>query len=235
MFAQFIPAVGIDMRQVFGRFRHLTLLWQRGHLRQLGVPTLVAAVALLLSAIMLLSVNVSALRDSLSWVQRSDDVLMHLYDVNNDVIGNEMSSRGYALTDDPSFLRFQREEQRDLAVVMAELRPLVARDPSQSKRFEDMRKAIAERMHFFKRLTALGPNHAKEVGEAISEPANRESMRRARLAVDAFRAGEVQLLAERQAVAARQATRTFMLAVGIVSLAFLLGGLGFAMSVHGRA
>ena len=223
------------MSAAISAFRSFHVLFRRGHLRQLGIPTLFAAIALLLSAILLLSVNVSALRESLAWVRRSNEVLMRLYDVNDDVIGNEMSSRGYALTNDPSFLQFQRDEQKDLAVAIASLRSLVARDPSQVRRFEDMRGAIAVRVDFFRRLMALGPNHAKEVGDAISAPANRASMRRARLAVDAFRAGEVKLLEERQFTAAREATQTFTLAVGIVALAFLLGGLGFALSIYGRA
>lgn len=44
--------------------RNVRILFERGHLRQAGTPTLFAAVVLLLSAMALLGVNITELRRS---------------------------------------------------------------------------------------------------------------------------------------------------------------------------
>ncbi len=53
-------------------------------------------------------------------------------------------------------------------------------------------------------------------------------MRASRALLADMRAEELKLLAQRQAAATHQASRTYWLAVGIVVLAFVFGGLGLA-------
>jgi len=58
-------------------------------LRQIGTPTLIGSVVLLISALLLLGANVSALRNSFAWVQRTDDVLVQLAAVETRLVAND--------------------------------------------------------------------------------------------------------------------------------------------------
>ena len=89
-------------------------------------------------------------------------------------------------------------------------------------------------MTHFAYLTSLGPGHAPDVAVAIRDPAKREVMRAARAQVIAMRNEELKLLANRQAAVAQQSTRAYQLAIGIVLLAFVFGGLGLAFAQIGR-
>jgi CHASE3 domain sensor protein len=60
-------------------------------------------------------------------------------------------------------------------------------------------------------------------------------MRAARAKVEEMRGLELRQLAGQQAVAAQQAKNTYRLAIGIVVLAFVFGGLGLAFAQFGRS
>lgn len=210
------------------------VLVRRGYLRQAATPLLVGAVALLVSAVIMLGVNVSTMRKNFAWVQQADDVLQQLSGVETGVVGNELTVRGYALTNDPRFLLYQKANRQRVADSMNKLAALVAGDPLQAARFERLRRIVARHSAIFGALTGLGPGHAKDVAAAIVDPKNRSVMDKTRSQLDAFRGEELELLAERQADAAHQASRTYNIAVAIVVAAFLLGGLGVLVGRHGR-
>ena len=211
-----------------------TGLVREGHLRQIGTPTLIGAVVLLISALLLLGANVSALRDSFVWVQRTDDILVQLSEVDTRLVANELTVRGYALTDDPVFLNYQKSEQNQMAAAMRKLAALIAAEPSQKSRFAMLRGLVDKRMAHFAYLTSLGPGHAQDVSVAIRDPQKRTVMRAARAQVIAMRNEELKLLADRQAAAAEQSMRAYQLAIGIVVLAFVFAVLGFAFAQMGR-
>jgi CHASE3 domain sensor protein len=212
----------------------LAALAHRGYLRQIGTPTLIGSVVLLISALLLLGANVSALRNSFAWVQRTDDVLVQLSEVETRMVGNELTVRGYALTDDPIFLTYQKNEQEQMATAMKTLAVLIADEPSQKSRFAALRGLVDKRMTHFADLTSLGPGHAQDVAVAIRDPQKRTVMRAARGQVIAMRNEELKLLANRHAAAAEQSTRAYQLAIGIVVLAFVFAVLGFAFVQMGR-
>ena len=203
-------------------------------MRQIGTPTLIGSVVLLISALLLLGANVSALRNSFAWVQRTDDVLVQLAAVETRLVGNELTVRGYALTDDPVFLTYQKNEQEQMATAMGKLSTLIAEEPSQKNRFTALRALVGKRMAHFADLTRLGPGHAQDVAVAIRDPNKRAVMRAARTQVIAMRNEELKLLANRQAAVAEQSTRAYELAIGIVVLAFVFAVLGFAFAQIGR-
>lgn len=212
----------------------LTVLFQRGHLREMAPPTLVGAVALLISAVILLGANVSVMRRNFDWVQQADDVLLQISAVESGVIGDELSVRGYALTDDPQFLAYQRANRRSAANSMKKLGALVASDGSQAARYRQLQRIIARHADIFGTLTSLGPGHALAVASAIVDKGNRAVMDEMRAQIASFRADELLLLKERQAAAAEQASRSYATAMVIVVAAFLLGALGVVMSQFGR-
>jgi CHASE3 domain sensor protein len=209
-------------------------LLQRGYLRQTGTPMLFAAIVLLLSGIVLLGANVSVLGANSTLVQRTDDALIQISEVDAKLVGVEMAVRGYALTDDPSFLNYQQYERNHVTAAMDRLATLIAGEASQTSRFALLRVLVAKRLTLYTYLTDLGSGHAKEVADAITDPLKRHDMLSARLTLNALRDRELKLLAERQAVSAHQATRTYTLAIGIVVLAFVFAVLGLAFAQIGR-
>ncbi|MDE2134598.1 MAG: CHASE3 domain-containing protein [Alphaproteobacteria bacterium] len=212
----------------------LAILFRRGHLQQMGTPTLIAAVVLLICGMLLLGANVSALSDSFAWVQRTDGALMALSEVELRLAGNETAIRGYALTDDPVFLSYQQNETRQTWTTMEKLGNAVEDDPDQVARFVSLRAKVNARLETLARLGRLGPGHAQDVANAIRDPQFRKIMREARAQAEEFRVAELKVLAERQASAAGQAQRTYAIAIGIVVLAFVFGALGLAIAQAGR-
>ena len=204
----------------------LSALTRRGHLHEIGTSALVVAVAMLLSALILLGVNVAAMQHNLVWVQQADDVLLQIWGVESGITGDEMSVRGYALTDDPRFLAFQQNNRQRTITSMRKLGLLVADDKSESARLTHLRKITADHLSYFGALTRLGPGHARDVASAIVSVPCRAVMTEMRAQLSSYRSHELELLASRQVQAAQQASNTYTFAVGIVVAAFLLGGLG---------
>ena len=209
-------------------------LLRRGHLRHVGIQLLAVAGALLAAGMLLLGVNVSTMRHNFAWVQQADDVLLQISDLQTGIYGVELSVRGYALTDNPTFLVYVQNNQRKVMDSMTRLGVLVARDGSQTAQFAQLRKTISKHLEIFVGLTRLGPGHAQDVAAAIVDTGNRNVMNTARAELLAFRADEVKLLADRQAAAAAQASKTYGIATAIVVIAFLLGALGIVLSQFAR-
>jgi len=213
---------------------NLKTLFRRGHLRQTGVSCLFGAVVLLLSGMMLLGANVSKLRDSYTRVQRSNAVLLQLAEVDAKLVGVEMTVRGFALTDDPAFLKYQKYEREHTTAAMDKLATLIGTDASRASSFRLLKSLVAKRLALYAYLSRLGPGHAHDVAIAIRDPAKRNNMLNARTLMAHLRDDEMKLLAERQDAAAGQAAYSYKLAFGIVVLAFILSALGFAFMFYGR-
>jgi CHASE3 domain sensor protein len=203
-------------------------------LRQIGTPTLIGSVVLLICALLLLGANVSALRDSFVWVQRTDDTLLRISDVELHMSNAELAVRGYALTSDPSFMTYHKMERQKVEDAMKRLATLLSGEASQTRRFVELRRLTEQRLELFDHLVDLGPGHQQEVGAAVLNPGNRTVMRAARTEMATLRAEELKLLANRQATVTEQSMRAYQLAIGIVVLAFVFAVLGFAFVQTGR-
>jgi CHASE3 domain sensor protein len=209
-------------------------LLRRGHLRHVGIQMLAAAGALLAAGMLLLGVNVSTMRHNFAWVQQADDVLLQVSDLQTGIYGVELSVRGYALTDNPSFLVYLQNNQRNVMDSTNKLGVLVVKDPSQAVQYAQLRKTIAKHLNIFVGLSRLGPGHAHDVASAILDNENRNVMNAARAQLAHFRDDSLKSLADRQAEAAAQASKTYGIAMAIVVIAFLLGALGIVLSQYAR-
>jgi CHASE3 domain sensor protein len=212
----------------------LRTLFRRGHLRQTGISCLFGAVVLLLSGMMLLGANVSKLRDSYVRVQRSNAILLQLSEVDAKLVGVEMTVRGYALTDDADFLKYQKYEREHTTAAMDKLATLIGTDASRASSYRLLKSLVAKRLTLYAYLSGLGPGHATDVAVAIRDPAKRNDMVNARVLMAHLRDEEMKLLSERQAAATQQAAYSYKLALVIVVLAFALSALGFALMLYGR-
>jgi CHASE3 domain sensor protein len=210
------------------------ILFHRGHLRSVGMQILIVAVVLLLSAVLLLGVNVTKLQESFAWVQETNNELIQISEVDKRLVGNELTVRGYALTDDPIFLTYRQDESRQMNAAIAKLGVLLADDPDMTQDFAELRSLVKQRLDLFTYLINLGPGHAQDVAASIRDPKYRAIMRAARAKVEEMRGLELKQLAEQQAAAAQQAKSTYRLAIGIVVLSFVFGALGLAFALIGR-
>ena len=212
----------------------IKLRLQRGHLRQAGTSCLFGAVVLLLSGMMLLGANVSRLRDNYAWVHRSDTVLLQLAEVESRLVGIEMTVRGYALTDDPVFLKYQKPELDHLRVAMDKLAVLLGKDTARAAVFTQLQGRASKRLALYGYLTALGPGHALNVAAAIRDPIKRKDMDMVHALIAQLRDKEMKLLVAQQDAAAEQAASSYELAFVIVVFAFVLSAVGFAFMLYGR-
>lgn len=200
----------------------------------IGVPMLLAAVVLLAAAMAMLGANVSAVRDNYRWVQRSNNALVAIAEINTLVIGVDMCARGYALTDDPKFLDYEDKNRHDLDREINFFAAITSGDPGQSANISKLRALVAKQEALFSQLASLGPGHAKDVATVIVDPVKRKIRYAAQDLMTAMHAAEVELLSTRQKAAESQVSYTFYLALGIVALAFAAGALGLALTLFGR-
>lgn len=212
-------------------FRHFL---RRGQLRAVGTQIIAVAVVFLLAAMLLLSVNVTRLQESFDWVQRSDDVLLQLSEVEARLIGNELTLRGYALTDDPRFVLYHEHEDQVMWAAMHRLQVTVGDEPEHKERYARLHAVLTKRSQAVLQLFALGPGHDRDVAAAIIDKQYRNVLFEARAKIADFRADELRVLAERQSATARQARHTYAVAFTIVMFAFVFGALGIAFIQFGR-
>ncbi|MDR3528091.1 MAG: CHASE3 domain-containing protein [Rhizomicrobium sp.] len=199
---------------------------RHNHLRELGLPTLFGAVVLLGSATLLLFANVSALRGSLHSMEHSQRVLLRLADLEAAILSNEMTVRGYALTGDARFIRFQKQELAKCEAARTELLRLSTEEPLRAADYRTVMQDVSVNIATFAKLNGDGPDKAQIVARAIVDPATRATMQKARAGLTALRTQEIRDLGERQRLMADQITRAFLLAAGIILAAFVLGGIG---------
>jgi CHASE3 domain sensor protein len=207
---------------------------ERAGLRDVGVPTLLAAVVLFVTAMTMLSANVSAVRESYGRVQRSNSVLLDIAEINTLVMGIDMTVRGYALTDNPDFLVYEADNRDRLGIRIDHLASLASDDPAQRARIAKLRALVARHVEVFAQLSSLGPGHAKEVAAVIVDPEKRKIRYAAQNTLTAMHDGEMKRLAARQQAAEHQVSHAFYLALGIIAFAFVAGGVGFALTLFGR-
>lgn len=199
---------------------------KRSHLRELGLPTMFGAVVLLVSATLLLGANISALRGNLKWIEHSQQVLNQIGVLEAAVLSEEMTVRGYALTGDKRFLQYQKEERGRCTRSLAELSRLAAAEGYRVADVRSLDHSVRRHMELFGGLTVDGPQRAAVVARAIVDPAVRENMRQTRQGLEQLREAELRDLGARQRDITGQLGRAFLLAVGIILAAFVLGGIG---------
>lgn len=199
---------------------------RRGHLRDLGLPTMFGAIVLLVSATLLLGANISALRGSLARMDHSQKVLNTISELETGLLGEEMVVRGYALTGDASFLRMQALGARNREAACNKLTGLMAAEPQRAAEVNRVMQDIARHVEIFGNLSGYGPDKAAVVAHAIVDPGVRDNMRKVRSGLKQLRAAELDDLSAHQRAITGQLGRAFVLAIGIIITAFILGGIG---------
>jgi CHASE3 domain sensor protein len=195
-------------------------------LRELGLPILFGAAVLLISATMLLGVNISAMQNDVTRIQNIQKILLVISDAEAGVVGEQLTVRSYALTGDKRFLDFQNNERVKLVRAINQLEPLAVVEPGGAERVRQIRAWIDQHMALWASLRGIGPDRADILGRAIENPNKRKIMLGTRKMLSDYRADEVRALGARQEQLTQQLARAFVLGIGIIIAAFVLGGLG---------
>jgi CHASE3 domain sensor protein len=195
-------------------------------LRELGLPIVFGAAVLLFSATMLLGVNISAMQSDVAWIQNIQQILLAISDAEAGVVGEQLTVRSYALTGNKQFLRYQTIERTKLVRAMNKLETLAAVEPGGQARVHQIRTLVEQHMALWASLRGIGPERAAVLGRAIEDAGKRKIMLGTRKALADYRADEVRSLGARQEQLTRQLSRAFVLGIGIIIAAFLLGGVG---------
>lgn len=214
-------------------FQKLRVLIRGGRLRTVGTEILAMSAMLLAASILLLWVSYNHLQQSFETGRRTSATLLLLDRVESKLVGVEMTLRGYALTNDPSFKRWGDREWRDLETAMAELALAMNAEPEQAGRFEKMRALVQQRLDLYAYLFL--PGHTDEVATAIRDPKTRDVMHHARQTLAGLRQAQVGLLEVRQRQTDLKVRQTLYLTTGIVILAFVSVVFGIILSQGRRA
>jgi CHASE3 domain sensor protein len=196
------------------------------HLRELGVPVLFGAAVLFLSGTLLLGANITAMQEDLASIEHTQQVLRQISVLESSLTGEELTVRSYALTGDPRFLRYRKNERRHAQQAIAELGRLSVSGADEAIHYQRIRAAAGRHAALFDSLSGKGPERAGEVARAILDEDLRAVVRSPITELKAFRACEVRRLGNRQEALTAQLSHAFLLAIGIILAAFLLAGIG---------
>jgi CHASE3 domain sensor protein len=212
-------------------------LWEvleMGLFRELGVPTLVVSLVLFVSAMTLLGANVSELRSGYARVQQTNAALLQIAMVNNDILRDDMVVRGYALSGDPIYLKWQKMAKDSLRTRLVALDKMLADDPDQHAEMQVLKKLVDGHIATFDRLAGLVPTDRSRVIAEIVDYGKKVKRRPIENMLAHLRIDETQRLAERQSEAETRVVSAYRYAIGISTLALLLGAIGFALVIHDR-
>ncbi|MDE2143663.1 MAG: CHASE3 domain-containing protein, partial [Elusimicrobia bacterium] len=189
----------------------------------------VAALAVMLLAAALSYRGVHRLLDSSGLIAHTHEVLQNLAGVRLDLRNEQSSARAFVITGNASYLKSFAEAGKEKAAHLAELRTLVADNPEQLRRLDEVERASAIRDAAAARTVVLRRSEGFQAAAArISSGEPQKKMAAVDAAILEMSAAERGLLAERIARAQSEArllilTASFARIVGalVVFLAFL--------------
>ncbi len=196
--------------------------------RFFGSITGLLALALVLFAIagIFLGVNLARLRESFGFVEHTNEVLRNLNAAERQLLTAESSERGVLLTGDPSYLNSYSRARDDLPKTLATLRQLLADNPAQIARLDQLRPSIDARLAEFAEVVALGPSHLQEALAILTTARSRQLTPLIESKLGELRQAELDLLDERQRNVDRSAVLATVSTGAMVILALLCAAIG---------
>ena len=203
-----------------------------------GTGALLTGAVFLCLAALLVSVNVTQLRQSFGWERHTDDVLLQIERERESLLQAESAARGYVLGGGGAALATYRSADADAGRSIVALGELTADNPVQVARMKLLRPMVDTRLARLAQAPATPPirtgDPVAEKTRAAKVQENERLMGAIRVQLDAFRNTELSLLAQRQAEADRRATRSIALAIVTALIATLLGVAGVQLLLRER-
>jgi len=203
-------------------------------LRELGIPSLVVSLVLFVSAMTLLGASVSELRAAYGRVQQSNEAILQVSMVNTDILRVEMIVRGYALSGDPIYLRWQKEAVRNLRNRIATFAPLFSATDDTRGDVVNLRRLTEQHIATFDGMARRVPSDRQRVIAEIVDYGKKVKRRAIENLLVDMRADLAQRLAVQQQDAESRVVNAYRYAAGISAVALLFGAFGFALLLRHR-
>lgn len=207
---------------------------ERGLLRELGVPALAASLVLFVSAMTLLGANVSALRSAYAQVQTTNQALLEMAMMNSDILRIEMTVRGYALSGDPDYLVWQKMSEDTIDTRIATFDKLVRDDPDELRDVTKLKTLLASHRAYFRAMAQMVPTNRDRVVAEMVDYSKKVKRRPIEALLSDMRDDETRRLATQQHEAETRVVAAYRYAIGLSSIALLLGAIGFALILSDR-
>lgn len=218
-----------------GRLRaRLIEIVETGLLRELGLPALAVSLVMFVSAMTLLSANVSELRHSYANMQRSSEALLVLETIANDVLRVEMTVRGYLLSGDEVYLTWKDLGAARMHDQLQTAANLLNDDSKQRDNLNKLSALLAGHCAYFDALAKRAPRERETVIAEIVAYGRRVGRRPIELQIAAMRSREIKELALEQRQAEKRVVGAYHSALGLSAAALLFAGIGFSLLVHDR-
>lgn len=196
----------------------------------LGVTLLlfiVIAVALIL--------NLVRLRDSFSWVQHTNDVLLSIAGIQRAVLEAETSERGYLLTGIDDYRDRYSRAREALTSQLDGLRSVLAANAQQVGNVDELRLLTDMRMAQLGRVIELGPDRMAEALEILEQARTDRLTDRIDTSLSALTRFEQALLVERLSKHDRESLGAALITACLLILAVASAAIAAFLLEHQRA
>jgi two-component system sensor kinase FixL len=223
-------------RNSMQRLEHSADRISRG--RFLGIFALGLSATLLVMLGVVLNLNLNRLGDSLAWVQHSNDILLRLSQMQQNLGQVESSARAYALTSDHAYLAGLNKAHKNVERDIAALHGLVSDNPVQTASLDAAWPPIAARLARMEWFARLDPASGRALAVSNDKAAvdlrrnQRQIVLDIERALAVFRTREIGLLADRQFLAQRDTERLNYLAILAAAVAAVSGALGIYLLIR---
>lgn len=199
-------------------------------------PLLLGATLLLFIVIAgALFLNLMRLRDSFSWVQHTNDVLLAISGIQRAVLEAETSERGYLLTGIESYNDGYRRAHDTLASRLDSLRALVGDNPTHVARVDELRLFIDMRTAQLGRVIELGPERMREALDILEQARTDRLTERVEVSLSALTRVEQALLTERMHKHDRESLAAALITACLLILAVASAAIAAFLLEHQRA
>jgi two-component system sensor kinase FixL len=196
-----------------------------------GLLLLGIAAVLLIILGLLLSINMTRLRENFTLTKRADAVLLEIGSVQQSLLRAEGDARGYALSADPSYIVSLRAARAEWKGDLTSLRALLADDPAQLRDLSSLSALIDTRFSALERFIDLGPQGAREWSLSAGTVQARNEKNRLtadiNLQLASLRSVELKVLAGRQAQTEQGIALLNSFALALAAIATICGAAGF--------
>ncbi|HKU54728.1 MAG TPA: CHASE3 domain-containing protein, partial [Rhizomicrobium sp.] len=204
-----------------------------------AVAALGLSVFLLFTLGILISVNLATLRTRFAWTQHTEEVLLQIGSVQQNLLRLESNMRAYALTADPRHTSSWENLATNTRGRLIKLASLVSDNPGQTQKLAMLRPRIEERLARWAHIAAIGVQNnnatiAQDVRNELARDVVSHPMGKLAAELSGFRAVETELLRERQLLAERQTVLLTYLSFLIVLAAPAFGAIGLVMLLRDR-
>jgi two-component system, LuxR family, sensor kinase FixL len=193
--------------------------------RKLPLKVLVLTIfALLLSLALavVLSFNLTRMRESFGWVQHTNAVLRQLAAAEKQLLEAESSERGYLLAGERIYLENYHRAQVAIPGLLSSLGELTSDNAAQTVRIDQLRTNINARLDEFRRAIEFGPTRLADALAILTTAQFRQLTPEIERDIAEIRRAELTLLEDRQRTADASVTTTTII-TATLSILLVLG------------